>query len=127
MAEKIDGNKLLIGYEKNFSEKGFWDKLKDAAVKAGAKAIYYALLLYYTAMADSTSLKDKVMIFSALGYFILPVDLIPDILPGGYADDMAALIACYKLVAKNITPAVEVEAKAKMNEWFGEDEIKKLM
>lgn len=78
-------------------------------------------------MADSTSIKDKVMIFSALGYFILPVDLIPDIHPGGYTDDMAALIACYKLVANNITPAVEVEAKAKMNEWFGEDEIKTLM
>ncbi|MBQ2322247.1 MAG: hypothetical protein II375_06790 [Bacteroidales bacterium] len=55
MSEKVDGNKLLRGYEGSFSDSGFWDKVKEVAKKAGAKVIYYALLLYYTSTAASTS------------------------------------------------------------------------
>ncbi|MDD7725908.1 MAG: YkvA family protein [Bacteroidales bacterium] len=128
MSEKVDGNKLLQGYEGNFSDSGFWDKVKDVALKAGAKVIYYALLLYYTATADTTSTTDKIMIFSALGYFILPIDLVPDFIPiAGYADDLAALIACYVKVTANITPEIRKQADGKMKEWFPDVDTKKLI
>lgn len=120
MSEKVDGNKLLKGYEGSFSDSGFWDKVKDVAKVAGAKVIYYALLLYYTSMAKSTSSADKLMIFSALGYFILPVDLVPDFIPGiGFTDDFAALFACYKTVKRNVTHEIRGKADVKMREWFG--------
>lgn len=118
--QNIDGNKLLKGYDDNYSETGFWDKVAEVALKAGEKVIYFALLLYYTATADTTPTSQKVMIWSALGYFILPVDLIPDLLPVvGFTDDLAALVACYKTVMANITPAIQQQAKDKMEEWFG--------
>lgn len=118
--QEIDGKKLLVGYDDNYSENSFWDKIADVALKAGEKVIYYALLLYYTATADTTPTSQKVMIWSALGYFILPVDLIPDVIPVvGFTDDLAALVACYKTVKANITPAIQQQAKAKLEEWFG--------
>ena len=45
------------------------------------------------------------MLLAALAYFILPFDLIPDMIAGlGYADDMALLTAVIGLVASHITP-----------------------
>lgn len=118
--QNIDGSKLLTGYDNNYSEVGFWEKIAEVAMKAGEKVIYYALLLYYTAIASSTPSSAKVMILSALGYFILPFDLIPDIMPVvGFTDDLSALVACYKTVKANITPAIQQQAKDKMEEWFG--------
>ena len=128
--QKIDGTKLLTGYEGDYSESGFWDKVKEVALKAGKKVIFYALLLYYTATSDSTPAGAKAIIWSALGYFILPVDLIPDAIPVvGFTDDLAALVACYKAVKENITPQIESQANRKMNEWFGisETETKRLL
>ncbi|MCQ2204366.1 MAG: DUF1232 domain-containing protein [Bacteroidales bacterium] len=121
MAEqKFDGQQMLIGYDKNYSEKGFWDKLKDVALKAGQKVIYYALLLYYTATSNSTPTEAKILIYSAIGYFILPMDLVPDWIPAvGFTDDAAALFACYRTVASHVTKDIEKMAESKLSEWFG--------
>ena len=58
--------------------------------------------------------KDKAIIVAVLGYFILPTDLIPDLITVlGFTDDAAALIWAIKTVKKNITPEVESQAKEK--------------
>lgn len=117
----IDGKELLVGYDGHYSENGFWDKVKDVAKVAGAKVVYYALLLFYTATSKSTPTQAKVLIYSAIGYFILPVDLIPDAIPFiGFSDDLAALVACYNAVKDNITPTIEKQAQRKLKDWFGE-------
>ena len=91
-------------YQKYYSESGFWKKLGKVAIVAGSRLIYCALLLYYVLKSPDVLIKDKAMIIGALGYFILPVDLIPDFIPvAGYADDMAALVACYNAVKDNVT------------------------
>ena len=106
-------------YEKNYSESGFWDKAAKVAKKAGGKAIYCALILYYILKSDEVSTKDKALIMGALGYFILPVDLIPDAIPVvGFTDDVAALVGCYMAVKANVTPEIEAQAQAKYREWF---------
>jgi uncharacterized membrane protein YkvA (DUF1232 family) len=47
----------------------------------------------------------KAALLGALAYFVLPIDLIPDILPVlGYADDAAVLAAALRLVASHIRP-----------------------
>lgn len=44
-----------------------------------------------------------VAIVSALAYFVSPVDLIPDMIPGvGYIDDGAVVVACLKMVDTDI-------------------------
>ena len=108
-------------YQKNYSEEDFWAKIKKVARKAGAKVIYLALILYYELADGKVSLKEKGIILGALGYFILPVDLIPDFLPlAGYTDDLAALMAAFAYVKSHLTPEVRMRAQTKLCEWFGD-------
>lgn len=121
--EKIEFDK----YEKYYSEENFWDKVKKFAVKAGAKAIYLALKLYYALTDDDTPAWAKSTIVGALGYFILPIDLIPDAIPVvGFSDDMAIMSAALLIVAKSITPKVKDRARKKMLDWFGTNALEKV-
>lgn len=113
-------SKDLVKYEANYSEGAFWNKVKKIASRAGIKTVYYALVLYYTLADPSTPAKYKAVITGALGYFILPFDLLPDLLPfAGMADDWAALVAAVAYVTSAITPAIKEKARAKVNSWFG--------
>jgi len=110
----------LPKYQKHYSESEFWFKLGTLAKKAGVKVTYYALTLYYTLTDPATPTKYKAVIAGALGYMILPLDLVPDFLPfAGMADDWAALIAAVTYVASAITPAIKARAREKTEEWFG--------
>ena len=110
-------------YQGNYSESGFWSKVKKVALKAGAKVIYVALILYYELADPNVSPKEKAIIIGALGYFILPLDLIPDAIPVlGFSDDLAALVAAYGYVKGHLTPAVKLRARKKLCEWFDIDD-----
>ena len=103
-------------YGKNFNEEKFSKKIKDYAKKAGIKIIYTALLLYYS--LPKLSLVDKAIVFGALGYFISPLDIIPDYIPIiGLADDFSILLWACKRVFNNMRKAgindEEVIGKAK--------------
>ena len=51
---------------------------------------------------------------------ILPVDAVPDFLPGvGYVDDLAVIAVALLFIAYRITPEVKKQATEKMNELFG--------
>ncbi len=111
----------LQQYQPRFSDKGFWNKVKRVALKAGARLIYVALILYYELTDPTVSVKEKSIIIGALGYFILPVDLIPDAIPvAGYTDDLAALMAAYGYVRAHLTPVVIQRAQNKFVELFGD-------
>jgi uncharacterized membrane protein YkvA (DUF1232 family) len=109
----------LVQYKDHYSEDAFWDKVKLLSGKAGSKLIYYALVLYYTLLDPKTPMKYKAIIAGALGYFILPVDLMPDFLPfAGLADDWAALIAAVSYVLSSINPENKAKAREKVEAWF---------
>ena len=109
----------LVQYQEHYSEEAFWDKIKLLAGKAGSKLIYHALVLYYTLMDPKTPMRYKAIIAGALGYFVLPVDLMPDFLPfAGLADDWAALIAALSYVVSAINPENKAKAKEKVETWF---------
>lgn len=109
----------LQKYQGNYSEDAFWDKLRHIAAKAGAKGVYYALVLFYTLTDPATPAKYKAVIAGALGYFILPLDVLPDFLPfAGLADDWAALIAAVSYVIRAITPENKEKARQKLHAWF---------
>lgn len=114
-------------YQKHYSEEGLFEKISSVFKKAGMKVVYYVLLLFYVLKDENTPGKHKMIIIGALGYFILPVDLIPDFIPvAGFTDDAAALIACLKTVSENVTPQVKSNAIKKLHEWFGNVESKKM-
>ncbi len=107
------------GYTKDYSKNSFWDKLKNFAKVAGAEVVNKALLLYYAAQEPDAPKWAKAAIYGALGYFISPIDAIPDITPVvGYADDLGVLVAALATVAMYITPKVKEMAEQKMKVWF---------
>ncbi len=108
-------------YEKHYDEGKFGSKLPKVARKAGSRLVYAALLLYYVLQSPAISKADKTKIYGALGYFILPLDIIPDFIPmAGFTDDLAAVIWAVHVVWKNITPEIKARAAAKTREWFGD-------
>ena len=80
---------------------GFITQLKTPATPAWAKGIVYG----------------------ALGYFILPIDAIPDLAPViGYTDDLGVLAAAVAAISAYITKDVRAKAEQKMKDWFGDQE-----
>lgn len=107
-------------YVKWYSENGFFEKLKKVGNKIGATVLYPVLLLYSALKSPETSAKDKLIITSTLGYFILPTDLIPDFIAGiGFGDDAAAMTACIAVVRKVLTKSVRDDTATRINNLFG--------
>ena len=76
----------------------FWAKLKRVIGMVPFAEDLVAS--YYCALDPATPMRVRGMLLAALAYFILPFDLIPDMLPVlGFADDAALLTAVFGLVA----------------------------
>jgi len=119
--------KLNDEYAKFFSEESLWEKIKKFSKAAGAKVIYAVLLLYYAMSDKNVSIKTKLYIAAALGYFILPTDAIFDLTPIiGYSDDLGVLLFALKQLSTCITPEVQQKARTKIKEWFEGIEEKEL-
>jgi len=105
-------------YDEEFSEEGFWDKIKNYAKKAGCEVIEKALILYYVFMDPDTPKPVKALILGALGYFIAPLDAIPDITPiVGFSDDLGVLVSTLAMVVSSIKEEHKQKAKEKVKEW----------
>ncbi len=114
-------------YQVNYSENKLLRKLSSVAKWAGAKVIYAVLLLYYILRNPNISAADKSKIYGALGYFILPTDLVLDFIPMmGYTDDMAALLWALHTVINNLTPEIKQQAKDKLSELMGKIDEKQI-
>ena len=111
------------GFGKEYSDASFWDKLLKYAKTAGREVVEMALRLYYAAQDPNTPAWAKTVIYGALGYFIFPVDAIPDPTPVvGYTDDLGVLFAAVATVALYITEDVKQKARQKLRDWFGDGE-----
>jgi len=70
------------------------------------------LAAYYCAFDRAMPVKAKGILIGALAYFVLPVDIIPDMLLGlGFTDDLAVLLAAYKVVTTHVTEAHRQRAR----------------
>ncbi|MBD5132414.1 MAG: DUF1232 domain-containing protein [Clostridiales bacterium] len=61
---------------------------------------------------------DKLIITAALGYMILPLDLVPDFIPGGFIDDGVILTWALNQLKGKMTESTLQKAKDKLREWF---------
>ena len=58
---------------------------------------------YFCAIDEATPAKVKLVLFAALGYFVLPVDAIPDVITGlGFTDDATVLATALGIVGAHI-------------------------
>ncbi len=81
----------------------FWAKLKRSAGRI--PFVDDAVAAYYCAMDSRTPMRVRGTLFGALAYFIMPADMIPDIIAGiGFTDDAAVLAAVTALLAGHIKP-----------------------
>ena len=97
------------------------DKLRPWALKAGRVTARPLLQFYYVLDDDNTSTLDRVLIYAAIVYIILPVDLIPSAVYKflGILDDGVAMLYVYKKIKDKITPEINAKVEDTLNEWFG--------
>lgn len=97
-----------------------WDKIKTYAKKVGRVGARPVLLLYYVMKSEETPTKDKLTIFGALAYIVLPIDLLnakrlPII---GWIDEVVSLAVAVQRMQKYITPEMERKADETLDRWF---------
>lgn len=81
----------------------FWSKIRATAARIPFAED--AIASYYTAFDQRTPLRVRAMLLAALAYFVLPLDVVPDIFPViGFTDDAAVLMAVLKLLSGHVTP-----------------------
>ena len=97
------------------------NKLRPWALKAGRAATRPLLQFYYVMDDDNTSTLDRVLIYAAIVYTILPMDLIPSVIYKflGILDDGVAMLFVYKKIKDKITPKINAKVEDTLNEWFG--------
>lgn len=106
-------------YKKDYSEENFWAKVKEYAIKIGAYPLENAFKLYYAMSMKKATVPQIAAIVAALGYFISPFDIIPDVFPGGFADDAGVLLLAATSLTCCFDPEVDKAAKDKVSELFG--------
>lgn len=116
--EDITSNLNL--YEKYFSESELKQKLERFGKTMGATILYPILLLYNLLKSGEVDLKEKAMIIGTLGYVILPLDFLPDALPGGFSDDELGLIAAITAVASCLSEEIQEISKTQLRNLLGE-------
>ena len=97
------------------------DKLRPWALKAGRVATRPLLQFYYVMDDDNTSTLDRVLIYAAIIYTIIPMDFLPRSVFKflGVLDDGVAMLYVYKKIKKRITPEINRKVEDTLNEWFG--------
>ena len=97
------------------------DKLRPWALKAGRVATRPLLQFYYVLNDENTSALDRLLIYAAIVYTILPMDLLPRAVFGflGVLDDGVAMLYVYKKIKDKITPEINAKVDELLNEWFG--------
>jgi uncharacterized membrane protein YkvA (DUF1232 family) len=115
---KKQGNfSTLRKYVELYSETNLFEKISKVGLKIGVEVLFYVMLLFYLLSDKNVPLRNKLIITAALGYFILPADLIADIIPVlGFTDDAAFLSYALGSVADSITPEVKSKAKEKIKD-----------
>jgi uncharacterized membrane protein YkvA (DUF1232 family) len=89
---------------------GFWPKVR--ATLGRVTFLEHAVAAYYAAVDPATPTRVKAILIAALVYFIVPVDVIPDLILGlGYADDATVLFAAMRMLKPHITPAHRARAR----------------
>ena len=97
------------------------DKLRPWALKAGRTATRPLLQFYYVMNDDNTSTLERLLIYGAIAYTILPMDFVPSVVYKflGILDDGVAMLYVYKKIKDRITPEINLKVEDTLMEWFG--------
>ena len=91
--------------------KGFWRKLR--ATIGFIPFSEEAVAAFYCATDPATPPGVKAILVTALAYFIMPLDMVPDFIAGlGFTDDAAVFWAAWRAVSGHITDEHKARACA---------------
>ncbi|MBA5761352.1 DUF1232 domain-containing protein [Vibrio sp. 404] len=95
-------------------ERTFWRKMTQSAKKVGEDIAVMGIKSWLAVVDSNTSVRHKAVLGGALAYFVLPTDMVPDVMAGvGFTDDMAALTLAANSVGSAITEQHEQKAREK--------------
>jgi uncharacterized membrane protein YkvA (DUF1232 family) len=97
----------------------FWAK----AIRLVGKVPFVDDLMagYFCAMDSATPFKVRATLFAALAYFVMPADLVPDVLLHfGFTDDAAVLTTALTIVGGHIRPAHRARAARALHKETGQ-------
>lgn len=115
-----DLNESMSKYRKDYSDNKFLDVVKKYGGKIGKDVLGKAFRLYYVLKKDNIPFSVKGIIVGALGYLIMPVDIIPDIIPMlGWTDDAAAIALALSQINSYVDVGVVRQAEDKVKELVG--------
>ncbi len=96
-------------------EKRLWKKL--ARVAARITFADQIVAAWYCATDPETPVHVRGVLLAALGYFVLPTDLVPDLVLGlGFTDDAAVIAAVVGTLGRYLKPEHRERADAKLDE-----------
>ncbi|HYR67689.1 MAG TPA: YkvA family protein [Reyranella sp.] len=117
-----------MSVEANLTSEGSWDVTKFAREKERVRRSFWTkarrvalalpfaedlLAAYYCAFDRQTPRHVQAALIGALAYFVLPFDVVPDMMPVlGFTDDAAVLIAAFAAARSHITEAHREKARA---------------
>lgn len=100
----------------HYSDEGFWEKVTRGAKSLGTKVLRPGFELYYSLESSDTPMWAKSVAVGALGYFILPIDLVPDFAPViGFADDIVTMSAAISSLGRYVTKEIKDKAEKRAN------------
>lgn len=107
--------------EEKFQEKvEYIDKEFPKKIKKSAKRISFiedVIALYNYLKDDTVKWYRKLIVVSALLYFIAPIDTVPDLAPlVGYLDDLGVIAAAIKYIGSEIKPYYRYQTSSKKEE-----------
>jgi uncharacterized membrane protein YkvA (DUF1232 family) len=85
---------------------------------AGYATLEKILWLYFAAQRPETPAWARATIYAALAYVLSPLDAVPDVLPGGFADDLGVVAAALGTVAVFVDDAVRARTRDVLDGWF---------
>lgn len=110
--------KSWVGDKDAPDERSFWDKVGDSAKKIGGELAVTGIKSWLAMTDSKTGIHHKAILGTGLAYFVLPADMIPDVIAGvGFTDDAAALTLAVNSVGNSITDEHEEQARQKWKEF----------
>lgn len=100
-----------------------WQYIQDYAAQSSREIARTVLELFYVMKSPDTGTIDKTLIGAALAYQLLPEDLLPRDKFGllGFLDNGVTLTFAYNRVKSLVTPQIESQVNAVLEQWFGDE------
>ena len=99
-------------------ERRFWRKVRR--VVARVPFVEDLLAAYFCAIDRDTPTYVRGVLLGAIAYFVLPTDMIPDLLvPLGFTDDASVIAAAVTAVGSHLQPRHRVQARDRLEQLSG--------